>query len=813
MRLKYPFIILSAAAIISQGCKLTRHIPEGKHLVVSSKIHLNENKVHDYAGDLGELQSVVQQKPFRKIGGFIPFHLSVWNYANARSSEKKWANSILNYLKNTVGEAPVIFEPVLLEKSKEQLQKELQNNGYFDARVSAYSILGEKTAEQHFYVYTGPMYKIRRVSYAFEDTALVREFQSEVKTQLYPGQRFQTAKFEQERDRLTREMKDLGYYTFDKIHVIFDVDTNLKGEMVDVSIRLRNLRKTETVNGKDTVIATSHRKHYINEVSVNENFDSRNTNASELTTIEERGIIFLFKDKPYVRPVRITRNLFVKPGDQYTLSRTNYSYDRISALNNFRFIEMNYTPSEKDSSVALLDLRVNLTKAPRQSMSIETTGTNRSGNLGISAGLNYKNRNLFRGAEQFDWRIYGGLESQRTNSTATNEDNEVIENISVFNTYEFGTQLGITIPDFMFSKLNNRLPWVKEPKTNVSFSLDRQARPQYQRNLLNTTFQYTMRIRKRDQLVVAPVDLSVIELQKTAAFEQQLQRTNNSLLINSYNDHIIPAGRISYSYSSQDLNSRKNFHYYRINLESAGNILRAVSNPLGLKYNEARNSYMIDSIAFAQYVKLDLDLVKYANLTEGTKMVYRFFGGVGLPLTNLNALPFERSFFAGGSNGIRAWRARALGPGSLSDTATYGIDQVGEMQLEFNAEYRFKIVKQIEGALFTDMGNIWLLQYDPQRPGAHFRPQSFYKEMAIAPGAGLRLNFNFFVIRLDMGLQLKDPSLPEGERWLFQPKTLTRTYRSMANDTRQARGLSRVEPWDAPYRPETTFNLAIQYPF
>jgi outer membrane translocation and assembly module TamA len=778
-------------------------------MVVERNLHINGGSDIEYEGDVADLEAVIKQKPYRKIAGIIPFHISVYNWASRRNQDRR----LWSYLKNNVGEEPAIFERVLMERSREQMIKALRNEGYFDARVEATAALGERTATLDFYVYSGAPYLIRKVSYAFEDTALIKEFTSGIRSDLRPGTRFQASLFEKERERLTKSMKDRGYYTFDKFHVVFDVDTNLEGHRLDVAIRVRNLRVLENVNGKDTVFEQSHQQHYINRIVINENFRARSAGQQVLDTMSFRSLTFLYLDKPFIRPLRIDRSLFIDPGDMYSKSKTNYTYQRLNALGNFRFIDMQYQPSEVDSNVALLDLNIQLTKSPKQSFSIESTGTNRSGNLGVHAGLNYKNSNLFRGAELLTWNIYGGLEAQRTNSTDNQENIQVLENVSIFNTYEFGTQVSLAIPDFLLRGTRREMPRMKEPKTNISLSLDRQARPQYQRDLINTSYQYTMRIRPQDQLIIAPVDLSVIELIKTPAFEQQLAATNNSLLINSYNDHIIPAGRVSYSYTTQDVNKFKNFYYYRVNFESAGNLARLASSVIGVDYDAARNSYLINDIAFAQYVKWDLEFARYLNLTEGSQFVYRFFGGVGLSLANLNTLPFERSFFGGGSNGVRAWRARALGPGSLSDTATYAIDQVGESQLEFNFEYRFDLIKQIEGALFMDIGNIWINGFDPQRRGANFEVDRFYRELAIAPGAGIRLDFSFFVLRFDAGIQLKDPALPVGERWLFQPKTQTNAIRTEANQTRINRGLAPVPEWSSNYLPDITFNLGIGYPF
>lgn len=823
MNRRYPAALsILITFFILQACKTTRHVEEGNYLLRKNDIHLNpEGKIKSEVSK-EELESVLRQKPNRRIAGFIPFHISVWNFAHSREiriqkrtesrkekgkRERKNKHKFNSFLKNTVGEEPVTYEPALLEKSREQLALYLKNHGYFDAIVTADDSLKRKKAKLHFTVQTGEAYRLRKLGYGFEDTAMVKELRNGVYSSLTRGTRFETDVLDDERQRITNLMKNRGYFTFEKIHVVFDVDTNLSGPRYDVKVRLRNQRVPSVVNGVDTIQEERHKRHKISRVVINQNYEASRSGNQSLDSIHYEGYEILFRGKPYVRPERLLQTIFVSPGDYYSKDKTQYTYDRINALNNFRFIDIRYEPSEDVDGQPGLDMVINLTRSARQAVSLETGVTNRSGNLGVSVSTNYKNKNMFRGAEQLDWRIYGGLEAQRTNSTIDNEEAQVIE-FTPFNTYEVGTQIGITIPDFIFSSTRSSLPWFKEPRTTVSLAVDRQVRPQYDRNLFNASYQISMRIREKDQLIVAPVDISVIQLNKTPQFERQLLATGNSLLINSYNNHIIPAGRISYSNTTQDFsNELKNYHYYRTNFEASGNILRALSGPVGLPYDPDRNSYLIDSIAYAQYVKFDFDFRQYFVLTENTQSVFRFFGGIGIPFQNLNTLPFERSFFAGGANDIRAWQARGLGPGSLADTATYGIDQVGDLQLEVNLEYRFKLVKQLEGALFTDVGNIWILGEDPLRPGAEFNPNDFYREIAIAPGAGVRLNLNFFVLRFDVGFQLKDPALPQGERWAWvQPKTLTNQYRQ---DAQIKNSDGEIEEW----KPEFTFNLAINYPF
>ncbi len=799
-------LLFTLIAFGLHSCQPTRYVESGTHLLTKNVVHLNENEKFNSDISADDLSVVLKQKPNRRILGFINFHLGVWNYANGKKNQER---KFVQFLKSEIGEAPVIYEPALLEANRNQIERYMKNHGHFNATVSVLPWYDSQEVEVHYYVFSGPAYRLRKVGYSFEDDSLRLEFKNPTdknltRSKLQGGTVYNTDRLTEERARLTQSIKDLGYFTFEKIHVLYDVDTNLAGDYFDLMIRFRNQRITEKIEGKDSVVVKPHLRHKIARVDINQNYEALRTNT-KLDTLIYGPYNFIYLNRPYVRSARLSRNIFLRPGDLYSMTKTQYTYDRINALNNYRFIDIRFEPIKSDKNLPELEMKVNLNKSKKQAMTLETVGTNRSGNLGIGTSINYKNKNLFRGAEQFDWKVYGGVEWQNTSSTIKNDGTTII-NKTPINTYEYGSQISLTIPDFLFRIPNRELPRIKEPKTSISLAIDKQGRPQYDRNLINTAFQWTMRLRPQDQLIIAPIDISVIQLQKSAEFANQLAQTNNALLINSYNNHIIPAGRLTYLNSTQNLgNSLLNYHYYRTSFETAGNLLRLASGPLGLK--EENGSYLIDTIAYAQYVKLDFEFKNYFILTKTSKSVIRLFFGSGIPLANRAALPFERSFFAGGSNGVRAWQARGLGPGTVSDTSTYGIDQVGEIQLEMNLEYRFKLVKQFEGAVFSDFGNIWFFN-DPDRPEANFRFDSFWRGIAVAPGVGLRLKLDFFVIRLDAGLQLKDPSLPLGERWsFFQPKTLTNSYRQ---EWRLNNGDPSLGDWK---RPKTTFNIGINYPF
>lgn len=790
-------LFMVAAALLC-ACKPTRFVAEGEHLLVRNTVHIEDGAIAKE-----DIQAVLKQKPNRKIFGVVPFHLSVWNTAKKRNKDGRFNQ----YLLNNVGEAPVIFEPVLLEKSEEQVRQYMINHGYFDAAVQTQAWLNGKTAELHYYVHPGKPYKLRKIAFSFEDTALIREFRRDIGSLLAPGDRFDADLLDRERERISRELKNRGYYTFDKQYLRFDVDTNLVGEKFDITVRFLNMRDQENINGTDSIVQKRHLRHYINNIVVNTDYRMGQGVFSGTDTIFSRDIAYLGFGKPAFRPERLNHFIYVEEGSLYNLSKTEYTYDRLNSLRNFKMISISFAPVETEGDARQLDMLINLSPAEKQSLTLETVGTNRSGNLGVEASLTYGNKNTFRGAERLDLRLVGGLEYQRSSSSLENQSQaELIENFTPFNTYEYGLEAGITVPDFIWNRTSDRLPYFKEPKSTLNFAFNSQSRPQYERNLFNASYQLAFKTTDRNMFTLSIMDVSYINLEKTPEFTRQLQRTNNSLLINSYNDHLIPATRLSYSFTTQEMNKLKNFYYVKFNIEGAGNLARLAAPVFNAPFDAETNSYKIFDIRFAQYLKADGEFNKYVILNKSSQFVYRILSGVGFPYKNLNVLPFERSFFAGGSNDMRAWRSRSLGPGGFFDTL--GVDQVGEMQLELNLEYRFALTKLVEGALFTDIGNVWLLRYDPQRSDAEFSIKRFYKEFAIGPGVGLRLNFNFFILRFDVGYQAKDPGLPEGERWFFQSKDISGPLMEQVNQRRRAEGFRELPP---PHR--INFNFGINYPF
>jgi outer membrane protein assembly factor BamA len=325
--------------------------------------------------------------------------------------------------------------------------------------------------------------------------------------------------------------------------------------------------------------------------------------------------------------------------------------------------------------------------------------------------------------------------------------------------------LSIIFPRFLIPVRQERFPKYFRPKTTTSLGFGYENRPEYERWLTNLSFGYDWKESDRKRHQLFPFDWSVINVGLSPDFEQELEDEPNDRIKYQYTDNFITAIRYSFTYNTQDIRKIQNFFYFKGNLETAGNLLNVGSN-LANASTDSLGQYILFGIPFAQYVKLDGDFRFFNVITRNNSVAYRFFMGAGYAYGNASVLPLEKGFYGGGANGMRGWPYRLLGPGSYYDPEDY-FDRMGDIQLEANVEIRFPVYNFIKSALFADIGNIWLMNEDESYPGGAFKFNRFYKEFAIDVGLGLRLDFNFFILRVDFAIPLRDPSQPEGDRWVM----------------------------------------------
>jgi hypothetical protein len=348
--------------------------------------------------------------------------------------------------------------------------------------------------------------------------------------------------------------------------------------------------------------------------------------------------------------------------------------------------------------------------------------------------------------------------------TARDIDNENLNEVLPFNTLEINPEISLVIPEFLVPFKVHRITRYGNPKTIISVSYNFQQRPDYTRTIFNAKFGYKWAQSQFARHFLNPLEVNFVNIyNEDAAFIERLNNLQDKLLLNTFSPHLITTTNYTYIFNNQRVNKKENFSYFKARLESSGNILRGIM-AAAQAVKDTNGSYRIFDIPFSQYLKYELDYRRYWQLNEHSQLVFRANQGLGYPLYNLGVLPFESSFFGGGTNGIRAWTARSLGPGSLPDSLNV-YDQFGDIKLEFNLEYRFDIYRWFKGALFADAGNIWLIKKDDDRPGGQFQFKDFYKELAVGAGLGIRLDFSFFIIRFDMAFPIHDPGRPLNDRW------------------------------------------------
>lgn len=777
---RYLPLLCCGLMLLASACSPTRRLGENEYLLVKNKVD-NDSKLVSKSS----LEGFVRQRPNRKILGFYRFHLQVYNLVNPEKLEasvvrlteknearnarreakgkepKERGRSFWEWLRD-VGEEPVIYDALMATKSSEQLRTFLMGKGHFNAVVTdSVSIDSEKKRARAYYtVRSGTPYRVRNLEYDITDSGLkglVKPETGRGRT-VKPGMNYDVEKFQKERERIDRLLKLNGYYAFSEGYVRFTADSALGSHEVDMTLRIEEPVRRDTA----LVKSKEHQTYNIRNIYVMTDYDPKRPHASK-DTLFYNGIYFITDGKFKHRPEMLYDKLFFSEGDLYRVRRSELTYQYLSGLRAFRLINVFFRDLIEPDGSHVLDCYIQLSPSLRQTYAIEAQGTNTEGNPGLSASVSYQNRNLFRGAEILELKVGGGIETQVVQQDVANR---TIWKGLPFNTLEFSPELSLTIPKFIAPFKTDRILRYGNPRSIITLAYNFQQRPDYTRTIVTGRFGYQWAQNLNMQHRFNPLEINFVNIyNEDPLFVQRIESLRDELLRNSYRPHLTTTTNYTFIYSGQKLNRRENFSYVRLKLESSGNLLRGVFAAAQAE-KDTTGSYTIFDIPFAQYLKYEIDFRRYLMVNNFSQVVLRAYHGLAYPLLNLGAVPFESSFFAGGANGIRAWPVRSLGPGSLPDSLNLR-DQFADIKLEFNIEYRFDIYRWFKGAIFADAGNIWLVKPDIDRPNSNFDFTRFYKEIALGIGVGLRLDFNFFVIRLDLAKPVHDPRYREGQRWVI----------------------------------------------
>ncbi|MCB0802008.1 MAG: BamA/TamA family outer membrane protein [Bacteroidetes bacterium] len=744
-------MLLIVLCCLMQACSSTRHLKENEQLLTKVKIKYEGPSVLKE-----ELYTISKQKPNRKILGLFRFYLGIYNLYYHKEESK---------IRNNIGEPPVVYDSSLVPLSADLMHKYLNNRGYYKNKVETSSFLKRKKAKIEYHIKAGPEFKIKSLASEVTDLNIQNIYQSKIsKSELKKGAPFDLELLEKERKRIEKDLKNNGYYKFNKEFIQFKVDTFMLSNQAAVKTVILN-----RPNSEDSTKSKEHKVYVIDKVYVRSNYSQQRIEKLKTDTIMLDSISFIETDEDQIRKSVLTSLINIRPGDIFQQSKQELTYRNLAGLRNFSFVSITYDQDFESSGnglVAYIDLN------PRKQMSytIQSEGTNNGGNLGVNGNIGFQNINTFKGAEILNVRLSAGVEAQQI-LTKENEE-QAINGLLPFNTFEFGPEVSLEIPRFLLPFKANNISQKGSPRTTFNASYNLQNRPDYVRSVSKTYISYAWNETPTKTHIIQPLDLSLIKLDPSIAFKNVLENIRNPFLKNSYTDNLILASKYSFIVNTQNENKLKNHIYFRMNAESAGNFAAFLNKNFDASNSEVGRRELL-GIKYAQYARLDADLRYYDNF-KTNKLVYRLYGGVGIPYRNSLAMPFEKSFYAGGANGIRAWQARQLGPGNLPDSSTAAVDQIGNMKLETNVEFRFGITKIFEGAMFVDAGNIWNLNQKDSRKETQFEVNKLWRGTAIGVGVGLRLNFTFFIFRFDIAAPIKDPaeSNPESIRAQWRKSNL-----------------------------------------
>ncbi|MDR2912326.1 MAG: BamA/TamA family outer membrane protein [Alistipes sp.] len=747
---------LALTALLTISCSTTRTLQEGDYLLKSNKISTDPQTPRRERITAGELDRYVLQSPNRR---FLGTNLYTWLWAQA---DPKKENGWNNFLRGA-GEQPVIWEPAKTTRSTENLRTYIASRGFFsgsaDARVDT---LRRQKVKISYAVRQGPPSHIGQIKYTFRDTLLRDIVMADSSaTLLHRGDIFDTGVMDDERIRITSNLRNRGYYNFNVGHITYIADSVGSGGpsgrgTIDLEMVIRRNLDGYTEDG--TPIYADHRVYRLGQIFVHSDYDplADAATARRLDTLQAHNLNIVYDGRQQVWARLLRRAVDLYSDSLYSASSVEATSAELMRLGAFRSVSVLFNPVP---GTDLLNCDIRCVPALRQSFSFDLEGSTTSRFYGLRPTLGYQNRNAFRGAELLSASLTGGFEFIKPGDQRT--DNRKLS-------YELGATVSLSFPRFVFwAAESNRK--IKTPLSTLSLSANWQDRAFYSRTLFGLNWGYSWRMRRFENFTLRPVDISLVRMgYLDPTFKEWL---NNPYLVSSYNDQLIAGISASYVYNDQPRSLTGNATVLRVNAETTGNMFSGLVRLVGTRPVAGGDHYNIFGIQFSQYVRGDVSFSQRFMLGEKTAFAYRVQAGAIYSYGNSSSIspPSDKQFFAGGVNSMRGWAVRTLGPGTVPYEKKSGYPvQMGDVKMEANVEFRFPVMRQVGGALFFDAGNIWFMRSKPTEypDTAVFRLRSFYRQLGLDGGIGARVDVGVVVLRLDWGIQLHTPGRPAGERWI-----------------------------------------------
>ena len=737
--------------MLMAACSTTKFVPEGKYLLNKAYVKCTDDKEVSSS----KMSNYLRQKQNTEIFGFWKLQLQIYNTAptdTTTKAKKKLADNA-----HKMGEAPVIYDEQLTQVSMRQLEQQMNNMGYFHAKVDTQKVYKKKKLNLTYLITANQPYKVRKYEVDVPSEVISTIAQNDG-CKIKIGENFSVATLDQERERIATIMRNRGYFYFDKTMLEYTVDSALGTNEVDVQIQFAPfVLQMDTAEQKKL-----HTQYTIRKVHYQIDYDPTILPDSiELNReVDQEGNEFSWIGNRFLTQKVLKRTSRIKPGSKYAEWTIERTYARMNALAPVKYVDITFVPVPNTDT--LLDCSITVTRGKLNSIAAEVEGTYSAGDWGVAAGITYSNKNIFRGAEvlsigaraAYEWRANGGR------------------------AIEAKAEAGLTFPS--------------QVKLNVAYNY--QQRPdEYTRTIANAGLAYTIPHKAGQKWTHSfnLVDVNYIYLPWMSDRFKADFIDKASVLKASYEDHFIVDWSYTASYSSYNPRlPNKSYLQFALKVETAGNALYGLSKLANLPQDD-NGAYVLGKIPFAQYAKGDVNLTYHGIIAPQHHLVTHLGVGVAVPYLNAVTIPFEKRYFGGGANGIRGWQARTLGPGTFkgkNNAMVYDL-QAGDIKLDMNIEYRYKVVKFLELAAFVDAGNIWTIRDYEDQPGGVFQWNQFYKQIAWSYGVGVRFDLSLLIFRVDFGVKLHDPSrIAEGKQWRTAPNGLN-------------------------WKEDMTFHFAIGHPF
>ncbi len=764
----WKYFLIPAVVLMSVGCSYQRYLEEGQQLYTGSDITIeSEEKISQKSEVETEINNVLRPKPNERI---LYWRYRLWLY-NVPGEEP--GNALSKWVKGTLGRPPVLWEDFDGERSTRLIENRLFNMGFFDAVVEFTPMVESQKARADFHIHLSPAYTISEILPLKDTTLLAEEINASLdKSLLKPDRIYRLSTLKEERNRITKHLRDQGYFFFNPDFILFKADTTAAERQVKLAYSLPS-----------SIPDNAHQRYQIRNIYINANHDLSTDNEqtySDSTALEEG--VFLYNNNDIFKPRTIQRAIFLEKDNFYNTKDHDLTINHLMGLGVFKFVNLRFNPVE-DKENNFLDVNILLTQMQKKSLSAEIRGVSKSSNFaGPGLSISFTNRNFLQGAENFSINLDGSYEWLMGKGQG---------NIS---SLETGITSELLVPRFVAPFGINNISPMFIPQTRFLIGFSHLSRTNaFSVSTYRSQMGYEWRQSVTSRYQFSPFVFNFFSLGNISEDYEQFF-TQEILFRRGLFEQFLLGGEFSFTWNTQLRGSRKHSWYVNYNLDASGNLAYLLLDGLNMGELSAEGDYEIFNQSFSQFTRTSFDTRYYLDLGHDQKLVTRIAAGVGVPYSNSASLPYVKLFTTGGSNSIRAFQPRSLGPGAYNPPDslrnTFNIYQTGEIKLELNLEYRIGFTSLIHGALFVDAGNVWNIEERENAPGGKFEKDEFINQIAMGTGMGLRFDFTFFILRLDLAFPLAVPY--DDSPGYFQP----------------------FEPFNSSWLGDNLLlNLAIGYPF